>query len=65
MPKSSTKLTTGQVGRLVCEIRGERLMVDSDLASIYGVETKALNRAVRRNRDRFPKDCTNPGGQPE
>jgi len=31
-------------------------MLDSDLASIYGVETKALNRAVRRNRDRFPKD---------
>jgi phage regulator Rha-like protein len=37
-------------------IRGERVMLDSDLASIYGVETKALNRAVKRNRDRFPKD---------
>ena len=31
-------------------------MLDSDLALIYGVETKALNRAVKRNRDRFPKD---------
>jgi ORF6N domain len=31
-------------------------MLDSDLASIYGVETKVLNRAVKRNRDRFPKD---------
>src|SRR4029077_5362115 len=31
-------------------------MLDSDLAQIYGVETKALNRAVKRNRDRFPKD---------
>jgi phage regulator Rha-like protein len=31
-------------------------MLDSDLATIYGVETKALNRAVKRNRDRFPKD---------
>jgi phage regulator Rha-like protein len=31
-------------------------MLDSDLASIYGVEAKALNRAVKRNRDRFPKD---------
>jgi phage regulator Rha-like protein len=30
--------------------------LDSDLASIYGVETKALNRAVKRNRDRFPQD---------
>src|SRR2546428_3839457 len=56
MPKSSTKLTTDQLGRLIYEIRGERVMLDSDLASIYGVETKALNRAVKRNRDRFPKD---------
>jgi phage regulator Rha-like protein len=56
MPKSSNKLTTDQVGRLIYEIRGERVMLDSDLASIYGVETKALNRAVKRNRDRFPKD---------
>jgi ORF6N domain len=31
-------------------------MLDSDLPSIYGVETKALNRALKRNRDRFPKD---------
>jgi hypothetical protein len=31
-------------------------MLDSDLASIYGVEAKALNRAVKRNCDRFPKD---------
>ena len=56
MPKSSNKLTIDQLGRLIYEIRGERLMLDSDLAPIYGVETKALNRAVKRNRDRFPKD---------
>ena len=56
MPKSSKKLTTDQLGRLIYEIRGERVMLDSDLASIYGVETKSLNRAVKRNRDRFPKD---------
>jgi hypothetical protein len=56
MPKSSNKLTTDQLGELIYEIRGERVMLDSDLASIYGVETKALNRAVKRNRDRFPKD---------
>jgi hypothetical protein len=31
-------------------------MLDSDLASIYGVETKSLNRAVKRNADRFPRD---------
>ena len=37
-------------------IRGEKVMFDSDLASLYGVETKALNRAVKRNIDRFPSD---------
>ena len=51
MPKPSNKLTTNQLGQLIYEIRGERVMLDSDLASIYGVETKALNRAVKRNRD--------------
>ncbi len=56
MPKSSNKLTTDQLGRLIYEIRSERVMLDSDLASIYGVDTKALNRAMKRNRDRFPKD---------
>jgi hypothetical protein len=56
MPKPSNKLSTDQLGRLIYEIRSERVMLDSDLASIYGVETKALNRAVKRNTDRFPKD---------
>jgi hypothetical protein len=35
-------------------IRGERVMLDADLAAVYGVTTKALNQAVKRNRDRFP-----------
>lgn len=35
-------------------VRGERVMLDSDLAALYGVETGALNRAVKRNADRFP-----------
>jgi hypothetical protein len=56
MPKPSTKVTTDQLGQLIYEVQSERVMLDSDLASIYGVETKALNRAVKRNRDRFPKD---------
>jgi hypothetical protein len=34
----------------------ERVMLDSDLAEMYGVETKLLKRAVRRNIDRFPHD---------
>ena len=37
-------------------IRGQKVMLDLDLASLYGVETKALKRAVRRNRRRFPVD---------
>ena len=37
-------------------IRGQRVMIDADLASIYGVTTKRLNEQVKRNRDRFPED---------
>ena len=37
-------------------IRGEKVMLDVDLATLYGVETKTLNRAVKRHRDRFPED---------
>jgi hypothetical protein len=37
-------------------IRGQRVILDRDLAGLYGVETKALNKAVRRNLDRFPAD---------
>lgn len=37
-------------------VRDERVMLDSDLASLYGVETKSLNRAVKRNLARFPAD---------
>ena len=37
-------------------IRGHKVMLDADLAELYGVETKAFNRAVRRNKDRFPED---------
>lgn len=37
-------------------IRGVKVLFDSDLAELYGVETKALNRAVRRNLERFPQD---------
>jgi hypothetical protein len=37
-------------------IRGQRVMVDVDLATLYGVQTKRLNEQVKRNRDRFPSD---------
>lgn len=37
-------------------IRGRKIMLDRDLAELYGVKTKAINQAVKRNIDRFPKD---------
>jgi hypothetical protein len=44
------------VERLIYLARGQRVIVDSDLAFLYGVTTKALNQQVRRNADRFPPD---------
>ena len=40
----------------IYELRGRRIMVDSDLAQLYGVETKNLKRAVRMNIEKFPED---------
>jgi len=40
----------------IYELRGERVMLDRDLAALYEIETKALNLAVKRNKKRFPKD---------
>ncbi len=40
----------------IYEIRGQRVMLDFDLAEMYGVETRALNQAVKRNIERFPED---------
>jgi hypothetical protein len=40
----------------IIAIRGVRILLDSDLAELYGVETRTLNQAVRRNADRFPED---------
>jgi hypothetical protein len=40
----------------IYEIRGRKVMLDRDLAELYGVETRALNQAVKRNIDRFPED---------
>jgi phage regulator Rha-like protein len=45
-----------RIERAIFSIRGEKVMLDSDLAELYGVETRALNQAVKRNASRFPKD---------
>jgi len=44
------------IERKIYLIRGQKIMLDSDLATVYGVEVKQLKRQVRRNSDRFPKD---------
>ncbi len=49
-------VTVEQIARRICYVRGEKVLLDVDLAALYGVATKALNQAVRRNRDRFPDD---------
>ena len=44
------------IGRRIHVLRGERVLLDADLAELYGVKTKHLNEAVRRNKARFPSD---------
>lgn len=44
------------IQNLIYEIRGHKVMLDKDLATLYGVETKVLNQAVKRNVERFPED---------
>lgn len=54
---SNTKLIPiEKIENAIYLIRGEKVMLDRDLAKLYGVPTGALNQAVRRNRERFPKD---------
>jgi len=53
-PANGSKITT--IDEAIRELRGERVLLDADLAKIYGVETRVLNQAVRRNREKFPPD---------
>ena len=52
----SGNIALQKIAPLIHEIRGERIILDADLARIYGVTTKRLNEQVRRNADRFPDD---------
>jgi hypothetical protein len=56
--KSSTNIlvASDKIQRMVHVVRGQRVMLDFDLARLYGVTTMRLNEQVRRNRDRFPGD---------
>ncbi len=51
-----TLVTMESVEMRIYQIRGKKVMIDSDLAELYGVETYQLTRQVRRNIDRFPED---------
>jgi hypothetical protein len=56
MTRSVTKIPVERIEKSIYLIRGERVMLDRDLAELYGVETRVLNQSVRRNRERFPSD---------
>ena len=49
-------LKLSQIENMIYVIRGQKVMLDSDLAKLYQVETKVLNQAVKRNLSRFPSD---------
>jgi len=59
---AKAKVKTGVAGAgaplepLIVRVRGQRVILDADLARLYGVTTGALNQAVRRNAERFPED---------
>jgi len=56
MADKKSTLPVERIEQLILLIRGQKVMLDTDLAELYGVPTKALNQAVKRNKDRFPDD---------
>ncbi|HUJ09885.1 MAG TPA: ORF6N domain-containing protein [Verrucomicrobiae bacterium] len=56
MSVKGSSVSIANLDRLILEIRGHKVMLDADLAAVYGVTTKRLNEAVKRNSERFPSD---------
>ncbi len=56
MAKKESVIPVERIEQLILSIRGEKVILDADLAVLYGVTTKRLNEQVKRNRERFPKD---------
>lgn len=54
--KQATALPVEQITQSILILRGQRVLLDSDLAGLYGVTTKRFNEQVKRNLDRFPAD---------
>ena len=60
MTESTELMTVDNICNRVYIIRGQQVMLDYDLAELYGYEVKALNQQVKRNIDRFPENlCLN------
>src|SRR5829696_4906979 len=56
MTQQLVKIPDERLEKAIFLIRGEKVMLDRDLAELYGVETRTLNQSVRRNLERFPPD---------
>jgi hypothetical protein len=56
MKKTQAIVPAGKIASRILLIRGHKVMLDSDLADLYGVSTKRLNEQVKRNKERFPAD---------
>ena len=56
MPEKKAIVPVGKIEQRILLIRGEKVIVDADLAEFYGVATKRLNEQVKRNKGRFPDD---------
>jgi len=56
MTKSTSLIPVERIEGSILLIRGQKVMLDRDLARLYGVETRVMNQAIRRNIDRFPED---------
>ena len=54
LPTEGDIMPTNHIENLILDIRGQQVMLDRDLANLYGVDTKVLNQAVKRNIERFP-----------
>jgi len=54
--KRTLPLPAEQIGRSILMLRGQRAILDAELAALYSVATKVLNQAVKRNAERFPED---------
>ncbi len=56
MPKNELSVPVEFIEEIILSLRGQRVMLDRDLAALYGVSTKVFNQAVKRNERRFPAD---------